>query len=254
MVNVIQHGSCSAVDAIVQEREWLRLRVAKLELRLIDVDRAAVESHGRAGLESLQFETQPGQRPADAVRCAFAHASAGHLRLADVDQPPHERAGAEHDGPGAVERAVGHANAGDAERGPLPFRDQVVDRFLPQAQVRLFFAEAFDFDLVGPLIGLCPRAVHGGAFAAIEHAELDAGGVDGAAHGAAEGVDFSHDLSFGHAADGRIATHLADGIEIGGQERGLGPHAGRGQGRLGARMPAADDQNIVVVEIAHQLS
>ena len=130
-------GQLLAVDAVVQERERLRLRVAELELRLIDVDGAAVESHGRAGLETLQLETQPRQRPADAVRCAFAHAAAGHLRLADVDQSPHERAGAEHDGPGAVERAVGHADAGDAERGPLPFRDQVVDGFLPQAEVRL---------------------------------------------------------------------------------------------------------------------
>ena len=133
-----------------------------------------------------------------------------------MDQSPHERAGAEHDGPRAVEGAVGHADAGDAERGPLPFRDEVVDGFLSQAQVRLFFAEAFDFGLIGPLIGLCPRAVHGGAFAAIEHAELDARGVDRAAHGPAEGVDFAHDLPFGHAADGRIAAHLADGIEIGG--------------------------------------
>ena len=94
-------------------------------------------------------------------------------------------------------------------------------------------------------------AVHGGAFAAIEHAELDAGGVDGAAHRAAQGVDFADDLPFGHAADGRIAAHLADGIEVGGQQCGLGADACRGQGRLGARMSAADDQNVVIVESAH---
>ena len=85
-------------------------------------------------LKRSQFEAQPRERPAEAVRCAFAHAAAGHLRLADVDQSPHERAGAEHDSPCAVERAVGHADAGDAERGPLPFRDQVVNGFLPQAR------------------------------------------------------------------------------------------------------------------------
>ncbi len=171
--------------------------------------------------------------------------------MADVDQAAHEGAGAEDDGPGAVEGAVGHADTGDAERGPLPFRDEVVDGFLTQAEVGLCFAEAFDFGLVGAFIGLCPGAVHGGAFAAIEDAELDAGGVDGAAHGAAEGVDFADDLPFGHAADGRIAAHLADGIEVGGQEGGLGAHACRGEGRLGARMSAADDQHVVIVESAH---
>ncbi len=134
---------------------------------------------------------------------------------------------------------------------PLPFRHQVVDGFLPQGQVRLLFAEAFDFRLIGPLVGLCPGAVHGGTFAAVEHAELDAGGVDGLAHGPAEGVDFADDLSLGHAADGRIAAHLGDGVEVAGQQRGLCPHAGRGQGRLAARMSAADDQNVVVVGIAH---
>ena len=85
-----------------------------------------------------------------------------------------------------------------------------------------------------------------GPLAAVEHAELDARGVDGPAHGAAQGVDFADELPLGHAADGRIAAHLGDGIEIAGQQ--CGPRAMRagGRGRLGARMAAADHQDVEI--------
>src|SRR5208283_2619265 len=99
----------------------------------------------RAGLEPLESEAQPSQGAADAVSGAFAHSPAGHLRLADVDQPAHEGAGAEDDGACVIERAVGHADTGDAKAGPFALRDQVVDGLLPQAEARLFFAKAFDF-------------------------------------------------------------------------------------------------------------
>ena len=89
--------------------------------------------------------------------------------------------------------------------------------------------------------------MHGRALAAVEHAELDAGGVDGPAHGPAQGVDLADDLPLGHAADGRIAAHLGDGVEVAGQQRGPCADACGGRGRLGAGMPAADHQNVEVV-------
>jgi hypothetical protein len=95
------------------------------------------------------------------------------------------------------------------------FDQQVFHRLLPQRESRLFFDEAFDFLLVGVLVGLGAGAVHGRSLAAVEHAKLNAGGVDRAAYRAAQGIDFADDLPLGHAADGRIATHLRDRIEIG---------------------------------------
>ena len=166
----------------------------------------------------------------------------GKRGFADVQQPPHEGAGAEDDGPGAIHRAAGHARTPAMRDGPLRsrklpfplpsplspllsplFDEQVFHRFLPQREPRLRFEDSSDFLLIGPFVGLGAGAVHGGALAAIEHAELDAGGVDGQAHGAAEGVDFADDLPLAHAADGRIAAHLGDGVEIAGQQRGLAP-------------------------------
>ena len=93
--------------------------------------------------------------------------------------------------------------------------------------------------------------MHGGPLAAVEHAELDAGGVDGPAHGAAEGVDFADDLPLAHAADGRIAAHQGDGVEVAGQQRGLRAHARSGQRRLHAGVAAADHQNVEIVRNEH---
>ena len=112
--------------------------------------------------------------------------------------------------------------------------------------------DALDFELIGFFVGLGAGAVHRRTFAAIEQAELDAGGVDRPAHRAAQGVDLADDLSLGHAADGRIAAHLADGVAVGRQQCGLGPQPRRRQCRLGARMSGADHQHVVVVESGHR--
>ena len=120
------------------------------------------------------------------------------------------------------------------------FSQQIFDDFLPQREVRLLFDEPLDFDLIRFLVGLGPRAVHRRAFAAIEHAELNAGGVDRPAHRAAEGVDLADDLPLGDAADRRVAAHLADGVAIGRQQRGARPQPRGRQRRLGAGMAGAD--------------
>ena len=62
-------------------------------------------------------------------------------------------------------------------------------------------------------IGLGARAADGRALGEIEHAELDAGAVDGAAHHAVQRIDLAHQMALAQAADGRIARHLADRLE-----------------------------------------
>ena len=68
-------------------------------------------------------------------------------------------------------------------------------------------------------VGLGARALHGRALAAVEDAELDAGGVGGAAHQPVERVDLAHEMALAEAADRRIAGHLADRREALGDER-----------------------------------
>jgi len=58
------------------------------------------------------------------------------------------------------------------------------------------------------------------------------------------GVDFADNLPLAHAANGWIATHLGDGFEVAGQQRGLRAQSRRRQRRLRAGMSAADHQNV----------
>ena len=127
----------------------------------------------------------------------------------------------------AIHDVAGHAHAGDVP-GRLRSRKRHIDKqifhgFLPQREIRLRFEDSLDLLLIRPLVGLGAGAVHGRPLAAIEHAELDAGGIDGPGHGAPEGVDLADDLSLAHAADGRIAAHPGDGVEIAGQQRRSAP-------------------------------
>ena len=100
-------------------------------------------------------------------------------------------------------------------------------------------------------IGLGPCGAHGGAFACIEHAELDASLVGGFGHRPAEGVHFLHQMAFAYAADGRVARHLPQRFDVVGQQQCGATHARGGKGRFGAGVASADDDDIKVPRIIH---
>ena len=90
--------------------------------------------------------------------------------------------------------------------------------------------------------------MHRRAFAAVEQAELNAGGVDRLAHHAAEGVDLADDLPLGHAADRRVAAHLGDGVAVRREQADARADPRRGHRRLDAGMPRADHEHVVLVD------
>jgi len=106
-------------------------------------------------------------------------------------------------------------HACDARFFQRAFGQQILDRLLPQCQSRVLLQDPFDLRLVGAFVRLRPGAVHRRPLAPIEQPELDTGGVDRAAHRAAQRIDFAHEVPFGHAADRRVATHLRDRIQVG---------------------------------------
>jgi hypothetical protein len=63
-------------------------------------------------------------------------------------------------------------------------------------------------------------------------------------HFTAQGINFFHQLCLRKAADGRIARHQSDRIEIDVEEERFTPHPRRGKGRLTSRMSRTDDDNI----------
>src|SRR5439155_25640514 len=90
-------------------------------------------------------------------------------------------------------------------------------------------------------------SVHGRAFAAVEQAELDAGGINRLAHHPAQGIDLPYDLSLGHTADRWVATHLGDGVTICGQQADARPDPRSRHRGLHARVARADDKHVVLV-------
>jgi hypothetical protein len=93
-------------------------------------------------------------------------------------------------------------------------------------------------------VGLRPWPAHGGALRAIEQPELDAGGVRHPAHDAVESVDLADEVALPEPANGRVATHLADGLELVGQQQRARAQTRSGRSRLAASVAAANDDDV----------
>jgi hypothetical protein len=87
----------------------------------------------------------------------------------------------------------------------------------------------------------------GGSAAGVEQAELDSDGVGDFAHDAAEGVDFADKVAFGDAADGGVAGHLRDEVEVHGDHRGAEAQAGAGSGGFATGVAGSDDDDLVAM-------
>ena len=95
-------------------------------------------------------------------------------------------------------------------------------------------------------LSACARgACTAGSSAPIEHAKLQARGVNIARHFTAQRVNFAHHVAFCYAANGRVARHLRDGVEIHGQQQRFTSHARRGQRGFCTCMSAANNNDVV---------
>ena len=99
--------------------------------------------------------------------------------------------------------------------------------------------------LVFAAVRLSTKRVNCGAFTTVEHPELNAGPVCRFAHFAAQGINLPDQMALAGAADGRVAGHIAHGIQIDGKDNGFQSQACGGQGGFDACMARADDRNVV---------
>ena len=220
-------------------REGDRHRVAGLDLAAVEVDRLLPQPRGRAGLEPADLEAEAAEAVGEALRRGLVDAAAGPLQLAAVLQGLEEGAGGDDDGPG---RVVGFL-AADAD-DPAALDEEVLGEVLPDGQAGLGGEHGRHAPFVEELVALGAGRADGRAFARVEHAELDAGGVGGARHLAAQGVDLPDDLPFGQAADGGVAGHAAGGGGIEGEDQDVEAQPRGGEGGLDAGVPGADDEDV----------
>ena len=103
------------------------------------------------------------------------------------------------------------------------------------------FGVFFHQRVVAEFVLLPPEAVHRRALAAVQHADLQAGLVRVHAHLSAQRVDLAHQMPLRRSADGGVARHEGDAVQIERQKGGLVPQAGEGERRFRTRVPRADD-------------
>ena len=66
------------------------------------------------------------------------------------------------------------------------------------------------------------------------------------AHQPVQGVDLADQMALAQAADGRVAAHLADGLELVGEQQGARAEARRRRGGFAAGVAAADDDHVPI--------
>jgi hypothetical protein len=119
-------------------------------------------------------------------------------------------------------------------------------------QTRLTLHRFAHRGLVEDAIRLRSGGAHGRPLAAVEDAEMDAGTIGRARHQTTQGVDLLDQMTLADAADGRIAAHLADGLDIVRQQQGAGAEARRRKRGLGTGMAAADDDHVILPFCQHR--
>jgi len=84
-----------------------------------------------------------------------------------------------------------------------------------------------------------------GAFAAVEHTELDASAVGAFCHFSAERIKLTDEMAFARAADVRVARQIADRVEVHCEADGFFSETRRSKGRFNSGMPRTYDRYII---------
>ena len=201
-------GDLRPIDGVGQERERHRRVVAALRVRSAR-NRCCRRSkpRRRAGLQPAPLEAEALQRLGELVRRRLAGAP-GRPLLRPMWTRPLRNV------------PVVTTSAGSVKRSPFsssrPMTRPPSTRMRPafpkiQSMFGLALERALHPVAVAPLVRLRARRPDRRSAAPVQQLELDAGGVDGAPHQAAERVDLADQMPLRRAADRRIARHVRDG-------------------------------------------
>ena len=131
---------------------------------------------------------------------------------------------------------------------------EIIHRLLEQPQVFLVFKAASNGGLVQNTIRLSARCANGRAFGAVQDSKLNAAFIGCDAHGTTQSVHLFDQVALANTANGRVATHLAQGFDIVRQQKCLTTHARSRQSSFGAGMATANDDHIKFLWVKHQIT
>ena len=133
---------------------------------------------GVPGLAPAHCQAQRIKPVAEPDSRRLAHAPRRNARLAHVDEPFEERARGEHR---RVAAQLAPAAQDHARHGAV-LHEQIFDRFHDDFKIGLGADRRLHMPPVELAVGLRARPLHGRTLGAVQHAELNAGLVNDAAH------------------------------------------------------------------------
>ena len=157
-----------------------------------------------------------------------------------MDHALQEGAGGQHDARRAIGLSGCAEDTGDAAR----LDDEVFDSLGDDLEIWRRGKLGLHRLAVEPAVDLAAGSPHRRALGSVQHPELNAGDVRQPSHDTVQGVDFAHQMALAQAADGRIAAHLADGLEFVGQQQGARAEPRRRRRRLTAGVASANDDHV----------
>ncbi len=230
-------------DALGHEGEGGRRGVAGLRLQYAVVDAATVDARRRAGLQARHRKGHRAQTLGEGVGRRIAGAAGGVALVTHVHPAPKESPRGEND----LGCAQHQPRFEDDPRELIALHEQITDHALEQLQSGDVFEQAPHRAFVKAAVGLGAGSAHRRAFAGVERAELDARLVDGEGHDTAEGVDFFDQMPLADTTDGWIAGHLADGIEVLGEQKCAHAETGGRSSRFRPGVTTANDDDIKLI-------
>ena len=127
----------------------------------------------------------------------------------------------------------------------ISFHKQIFNRCLLYIEIWFALNHPLQPELIRLLIALRARSPNRRPLLCIEHSKLNPRLIGVDSHLATECIDFPGKVSFCKAANGRIAGHLPDRVEIGGKQQSLAANASARQCCFSAGMTGTYNNYII---------
>ncbi len=103
--------------------------------------------------------------------------------------------------------------------------------------------------MVSFLIALSAGCPNGWTLLCVQHPKLQTGHIGRLSHLAAKRIYLAGEMSLGQSADGGVAGHLADRIDVDREEQSLASHARRCQGRFDSSVAGTANDHIILLGV-----
>ena len=155
--------------AVVHKGEFMEVVFSFLNLHIFVMHAPSVDAYGGSRFHSSVCDAVPGDGFGQLVRCGFCHAPARKHGAPYVHQSVQESSGSQYDAFGAE----GHSPNGGESGYLAVFNEDFLYGVLPDVQVGNILQNLAPCPDEFVAVALCARTPHGGAFGAVQYAELD---------------------------------------------------------------------------------